>query len=70
MDWDVGRLSTKLATGVKHRTGEVEPVANIGGESGIAQHRTHLVTDCPQARGEDTQFYSVHIITEGFLLPE
>jgi len=51
MDRDVGDLGTELAGAIEYDTGEIEP-ADIGGEGGVAQHRSHLVTDRLETAGK------------------
>jgi len=41
----VSRLGTQLAACIKHGTGKIQPVLDIGRESRMPQHRAHLIAN-------------------------
>jgi len=59
VDGDVGRLGAEPAGTVEYGAGEIEPVADIGREGGVAQHRAHFVTDGLEPTGEQAEFYGI-----------
>jgi len=70
MDRDVGGLGAEFASAIKYGTGEIEPVMDIGGESGVTQYHPHFATDRLQAEelppilfGGSRQIIQGHVTT-------
>ncbi len=60
MDRDMSRLGAQVTRGIENRTGEVQPVLDIGRKRRPLQAGTHLLAYGIDAAGENSQFHGIH----------
>jgi hypothetical protein len=53
-------LCAELAIRVENGAGKIQPILDVCGERGVAQHDPHFVADGIHATGKHTQTYGVH----------